>query len=88
MLGNGQKDGSLRAVEYESATQHAPRGEARVGLPRGPGGDGTVDMTIAITTDTLTGTDAATGSRTLGPSHAAVIQKMTATTWKYAASDL
>ena len=50
--------------------------------------DGTVDMTIAITTDTLTGTDAATGSRTLGPSHAAVIQKMTATTWKYAASDL
>lgn len=49
---------------------------------------GTVNMTVAITSDTLTGTDAATGSRTLGPSHEAVIQKLTATTWSYAASDL
>jgi len=50
--------------------------------------DGGGDLTIAITSDTLTGTDGATGSRTLGDNHAAVIQKMTATTWKYAASDL
>lgn len=50
--------------------------------------DGGGDLTIAITTDTLTGTDGATGSRTLGDNHTAVIQKMTATTWKYAASDL
>lgn len=50
--------------------------------------DGGGDLTIAITTDTLTGTDGVTGSRTLGDNHTAVFQKMTSTTWKYAASDL
>ena len=50
--------------------------------------DGGGDLSIAITTDTLTGTDGTTGTRTLGDNHTAVIQKVTATTWKYAASDL
>jgi len=50
--------------------------------------DGGGDLSIAITTDTLTGTDGVTGTRTLGDNHIAVIQKLTATTWKYAASDL
>ena len=50
--------------------------------------DGGGDLTIAITTDTLDGTDGATGSRTLGDGHVAVIHKLTSTLWKYAASDL
>lgn len=50
--------------------------------------DGGGDLTIAITTDTLVGTDGTTGSRTLGDNHTAVIQKLTATRWRYAASDL
>jgi len=50
--------------------------------------DGGGILTIAINTDLLTGTDGVTGSRILGDNHVAVIQKMTATTWKYAASDL
>ena len=49
---------------------------------------GTVDMTIAITTDTLTGTDGSAGSRTLGAYQTACIRKLTATTWEYVASDL
>jgi hypothetical protein len=49
---------------------------------------GTVSMSIAITTDTLTGTDGATGTRTLTAYDSAVIQKMTSTTWEYTASDL
>jgi len=49
---------------------------------------GTVDMTIAITTDTMTGTDSATGSRTLGAKQRAVVEKISATGWSYAASDL
>lgn len=49
---------------------------------------GTVTVSIAITTDTLTGTDGATGTRTLAAFQTAVIQKMTATTWEYVATDL
>ena len=45
-------------------------------------------LSVAITTDTLTGTDGSTGTKTLGDDDVAVIQKMTSTTWKYAASDL
>ena len=50
------------------------------------GGGG--DVTIAITTDTMTGTDGLTGSRTLGDNQRALAQKLTATTWRYSASDL
>jgi hypothetical protein len=50
--------------------------------------EGGGDLSVAITTDTMTGTDGTTGTKTLGNNHVAVIQKMTATTWKYAASDL
>ena len=50
--------------------------------------DGGGDLTIAITTDVLVGTDGATGSRTLGDNHRALIQKITATRWRYQASDL
>ena len=46
------------------------------------------NLTIAITTDTLEGTDGVSGSKTLGDHDTAVIQKVTATKWKYAASDL
>lgn len=46
------------------------------------------DMTININSDTLVGTDNLTGSRTLTDGHRAVIQKVSATRWKYAASDL
>ncbi len=49
---------------------------------------GTVNMTIAITTDELKGTDGATGSRTLGPNDTALIQKVEAAKWEYSASDL
>jgi len=49
---------------------------------------GSVDVSIAITTDTMTGTDGSTGTRTLGANQTAVIQKMTSTTWEYVASDL
>ncbi len=49
--------------------------------------DGGGDLSIAITTDTLTGTDGVVGTKVLGDNHTAVIQKLTATTWKYAASD-
>ncbi len=50
--------------------------------------DGGGDLTIAITTDTLEGTDGATGSRTLGDDQKALIQKVTSTKWRYQASDL
>lgn len=50
--------------------------------------DGGGDLTIAITTDVLEGTDGATGSRTLGDDQRALIQKLTATKWRYSASDL
>lgn len=49
---------------------------------------GTVDASVAITTDTMTGTDGATGTRTLGANQVAIVQKITATTWEYSASDL
>ncbi len=50
--------------------------------------DGGGDLTIAITTDTLEGTDGVTGSRTLGDNERAMIQKITATKWRYQATDL
>lgn len=50
--------------------------------------DGGGDLTIAITSDTLEGTDGSTGSRTLGDNETAVIHKLTYTKWRYAASDL
>jgi hypothetical protein len=50
--------------------------------------DGGGDLTIAITTDTLVGTDGVTGSRTLGDNERALIQKIAATRWRYSASDL
>ena len=46
------------------------------------------DLSVAITTDTLEGTDGSTGTQTLGNNHTAVIQKLSATLWRYAASDL
>lgn len=49
---------------------------------------GTVNASVAITTDTMTGTDGTTGTQTLGPDHTAVAHKLTATTWSYAASDM
>lgn len=50
--------------------------------------DGGGDLTIAITSDVLVGTDGVTGSRTLGDNHRALIQKIGATRWRYQASDL
>jgi len=59
-----------------------------LGTMIGISNDGTGDLSVAITTDVLEGTDGATGTRTLGDHHEAVIRKMTATKWKYVASDL
>lgn len=50
--------------------------------------DGGGDLSIAITTDTLVGTDGITGTRTLGDNDNAAIRKLTATRWRYMASDL
>ncbi|MBW8034092.1 MAG: hypothetical protein FVQ79_00040 [Planctomycetes bacterium] len=80
-----------KATSTASITHTIPANSVvafRVGAMIGWHNDGTVDMIIAINTDILTGTDAVTGSRTLGPSDTAVIQKVAATEWKYAASDL
>ena len=49
--------------------------------------DGGGDLTIAITTDTLEGTDGATGSRTLSDNHSATLEKLTATKWRYTSTD-
>jgi hypothetical protein len=48
------------------------------------GGD---DLSIAINSDTLTGNDGIPGTKTLGDEQTAVAHKLTATTWKYSASD-
>lgn len=45
------------------------------------------DWTIAITTDTVEKYGGATGSQTLGDNQKAVIEKVTATLWKYASTD-
>ncbi len=50
--------------------------------------DGGGDLTIAITTDVLVGTDGVTGSRTLGDNQRALIQLIAAARWRYQASDL
>lgn len=50
--------------------------------------DGGGDLTIAITTDTLVGTDGVTGSRTLGDNQRAMAQKINTTRWRYQATDL
>ena len=51
--------------------------------------DGTVDMTVAITTDTLTwAKNNTTGTRTLAPGATAIIQKVASTAWKIAGSAL
>jgi hypothetical protein len=50
--------------------------------------DGGDDLSIAITTDTLTNTNGTTGTQTLSNNATAVIQKVTSTSWKYAASDI
>lgn len=49
--------------------------------------DGGGDLSIAITTDTMEGTDGVTGTRTLTDNNTAVIQKLTATKWRYASTD-
>jgi hypothetical protein len=51
--------------------------------------DGSVNMTIAITTDTLTWSkDNTTGTRTLAPGASCVIKKVAATSWKISGSAL
>ena len=50
--------------------------------------DGGGDLTIAITTDVLEGTDGATGSRTLSDNNSATLEKMTATKWRYSSTDI
>lgn len=50
--------------------------------------DGGGTLTIDIDTDTLEGTDGATGSRTLGNNERALLQKVTATKWRYMATDI
>jgi hypothetical protein len=50
--------------------------------------DGGGDLTIAITTDVLVGTDGVTGSRTLGDNQRAMAQKIDTTRWRYQATDL
>jgi len=59
-----------------------------IGAMVGFDNDGGGDLTIAITTDVLVGTDGVTGSRTLGDNEIALIHKITATRWRYHASDL
>jgi hypothetical protein len=90
VLSDGGK--TIRKATSTASITHTIPANASVAFPIGTliawQNDGTVDLSIAITTDTLTGTDAATGTRTLGPSDTAVIQKVAATEWKYAASDL
>lgn len=49
--------------------------------------DGGGDLTIAITTDTLEKYGSSTGSQTLGDNNKAVLEKVTATLWKYSSSD-
>lgn len=48
--------------------------------------DGGGDLTIAITTDTLEPYGGTAGSQTLPDNHKAVIEKVTATLWKYSAT--
>lgn len=45
------------------------------------------DWSIAITTDTLEKYGAATGTQTLGDNEKAVVEKVTATLWKYSSTD-
>lgn len=60
-----------------------------IGTMIGVTNDGSVTMTIAITTDTLTwGKDNTTGTRTLAAGADCVIHKTTATTWKINGSAL
>lgn len=50
--------------------------------------DGGDDLDIDLTTDVMIGTDSATGNRVLGNDQIAVLHKVTATRWRYAATDL
>jgi hypothetical protein len=88
----GDKGKTIHKATSTASITHTIPANASVAFPLGTlvafKNSGTVDMTIAITSDTLTGTDGVTGSRTLGAYHEALIQKLTATTWSYAASDL
>jgi hypothetical protein len=88
----GDKGKTIHKATSTASITHTIPANASVAFPLGTlvafKNSGTVDMTIAITSDTLTGTDGSTGSRTLGAYQTAVIQKMTATTWEYVASDL
>lgn len=49
--------------------------------------DGGGDLSIAITTDTLEKYGASTGTQTLGDNNKAVLEKVTATLWKYSSTD-
>lgn len=90
VLGDAGK--TIRKSTSATSITHTIPADGDVAFPAGTmigwHNDGTVDMTIAITTDTLKGTDGVTGSRTLTPNATAVIHKITSTFWKYAASDL
>jgi hypothetical protein len=83
---------TIRKATSTASITHTIPANSSVAFPIGTliawQNDGNVNMTIAITTDTLTGTDGITGSRTLGPNDTAVAQKVASTSWKYAASDL
>lgn len=61
----------------------------KIGTIIGIQNDGSVSLSIAITTDTLTNSaDGATGTRTLGSDGEASIQKVAATAWKIVGAQL
>ena len=85
-----------RTIRYTGATAskvHTIPANASVAYPIGTmigiENDGSVTMTVAITTDTLTWSkDNTTGTRTLAAGASCVIKKTTATTWKISGSAL
>jgi hypothetical protein len=58
-----------------------------VGTLIGIKNDGGGDLTVAITSDTLEGTDGATGSRTLANNNTALIHKVSPTKWSYSSTE-
>jgi len=88
----GDAGKTIRKATSTASITHTIPSNASVAFPIGTliswQNDGTVNMSIAITTDTLTDTEGNTGTRVLGPNDTAVIQKVAATSWKYAATPI
>ena len=89
----GDKGKTIRFTGSTAAQTITIPANASVAYPLGTmigiENDGTVSVTLAITTDTLTWSkDNTTGSRTLGAGASAVIKKVSSTGWKIAGSAL